>query len=572
MVMLALGVIAASMAAPPAARPALSRSDVVFMYQADRPTYEAYGAGVLAWGGKPDAKALAEAKGVRWLGSVGMVTEFSRYHDRFPETYAEALCRDIDGKPVKVPWLTDQQHKGIPYWWCCTNQPQFRTYLRERVTETLKAGAEGLHVDDHMGTSGGLWLGVCFCDRCVEGFRGYLAAHPPDRRGVLARADAATFDFRAEMKAWLAAAPGRQPTQHPAWPVWTAYQCKAAAAFMAELRRAAEAAAGRPVPVGANAGLLWPLHLADYKVLDLFSAETDHHAASGKPSDAPMLAYRLADAVGRPYAATASGWDWATIQEKQNHGLVRHWIALGYAAGHRLMAPHYQWCYTTEKGTHWYRGPGERFAPLYRFVRENAGLFDGYEALADVDLLMPHRSFRNGPQPWIDAASRLTAANVSFRLVLAGDEIVEKPLVSADLAPRRPLIALDRDKLDPADARLLERRASRGGVYDTVDAALAALHPSVKVEAPGPVRALPRVKRGSAVVHVLNYAYDAKADDVTPQAGVVLTLDLKALGAPAAREARLYTPDGEAVTLPVRDGRLELPRLGLWSLIVLGKP
>ena len=86
------------------------------------------------------------------------------------------------------------------------------------------------------------------------------------------------------------------------------------------------------------------------------------------------------------------------------------------------------------------------------------------------------------------------------------------------------------------------------------------------------MRALPRVKRGSAVVHVLNYAYDAKADDVTPQAGVVLTLDLKALGTPAAREARLHAPEGEAVTLPIRDGRLELPRLGLWSLIVLGKP
>jgi hypothetical protein len=572
MVMLALSLLAATAMEPRAAGPALSRSDVVFMYQADRKTYADYGATVLAWGGKPDAKALAEAKGVRWLGSVGMVTEFNRYHDRFPETYAEALCRDIDGKPVKVPWLTDHQHKGIPYWWCCTNQPQFRTYLRERVIETIKAGAEGLHVDDHMGTSGGLWLGVCFCDRCVAGFRGHLAAQPPDRRGALAKADAATYDFRADVRAWLAAAPGRQPSQHPAWPVWTAYQCKAAAALMAELRATAEAAAGKPVPVGANAGLLWPLHLADYKVLDLFSAETDHHAAGGRPSDAPILAYRLADAVGRPYAATASGGDWAYVQEKQLHGLVRHWIALGYAAGHRLMAPHRQWCYTPEKGTHWYQGPAERFAPLYRFVRENAWLFDGYEAYADVDLLMPHRSFRNGPQPWIDAASRLAAANVAFRLVLAGDEIVHKPLATGELSTRRPLVAPDRDKLDPADARLLERRATRGGVYDTVDAAMATLHPAVKAVAPGAVRAFSRVKRGSAVVHLLNYAYDDKADDVTPQANVTLTLDLKALGVPAAREARVYAPGREPQTLPVRDGRVVVPTLGLWAIVALGKP
>ena len=53
-----------------------------------------------------------------------MVTEFAQYYDRFPETYAPGLCRDVDGLPVKVPWLTDHQHKGVPYWWCCTQQPR----------------------------------------------------------------------------------------------------------------------------------------------------------------------------------------------------------------------------------------------------------------------------------------------------------------------------------------------------------------------------------------------------------------------------------------------------------------
>ena len=59
--------------------------------------------------------------------------------------------------------------------------------------------------------------------------------------------------------------------------------------------------------VGANAGLLWPRHLADYQALDLFSAETDHHAAGRRFTAQPLVAYRLAEAVERPYAATASG-------------------------------------------------------------------------------------------------------------------------------------------------------------------------------------------------------------------------------------------------------------------------
>ena len=137
----------------------VNRSDVVFMYQADRAIYAQYGATVLAWGGKPTPKSLAEAAGVKFFGSVGMVTEFARYYDRFPETYEQGLCRDIQNQPVKVPWLTDHQHHGKPYWWCCTQQPLFRKYLTERVVETVQAGAAGLHIDDHLGTAGGLWLG-----------------------------------------------------------------------------------------------------------------------------------------------------------------------------------------------------------------------------------------------------------------------------------------------------------------------------------------------------------------------------------------------------------------------------
>ena len=74
------------------------------------------------------------------------------------------------------------------------------------------------------------------------------------------------------------------------------------------------------------------------------------------------------------------------------------------------------------------------------------------------------------------------------------------------------------------------------------------------------------------MVHLLNYAYDDKADDVTPQANVTLTLDLKALGVPAAREARVYAPGREPQTLPVRDGRVVVPTLGLWAIVALGKP
>ncbi|MDH7503381.1 MAG: hypothetical protein QHJ82_11820 [Verrucomicrobiota bacterium] len=82
------------------------------------------------------------------------------------------------------------------------------------------------------------------------------------------------------MRQWIKAdkTGRRKPQQHPLWPEWTIWQYRVAASFMEELHALANQIAGRRVPMGANAGLLWAGHLSDYKALDLFSAETDHHA------------------------------------------------------------------------------------------------------------------------------------------------------------------------------------------------------------------------------------------------------------------------------------------------------
>ncbi len=559
------------LAACPLGAAVVERSDVVFMYQADASTYADYGATVVAWGGKPTPASLEAAKGLRFFGSVGMVTEFSRYYERFPQAYRDGLCQDVNGQPVKVPWLTDHQHQGVPYWWCCTQQPLFRQYLRERVVETLKAGACGVHVDDHLGTAGGLWVGICFCDRCVKGFRMRLKSLPAaqiERLGVVRAQD---YDFRAEVREWISnGKPGeRSPSQHPLWSEWTVYQCRAAAAFMRELHDVANTTAGHRVPMGANAGLLWPRHLCDYQTLDLFSAETDHHAGARSVPDAPMLAYRLADAVGRPYAATASGGDWAFIKEHSLHGLVRSWIALSYAAGHCLMAPHRQWCYTDEKGTHWYQGPKEEFAPLYKFVRSNAQWFDGYENHADVAIVLPHRSFVKDPGRWIDLSSRLTAKNVSYRVLLGGDEIVEHGLDRSSLERADALLIPDRSELLPSDLDLVERCVRNKRVFASAEKALAAVQPAVQVRAEGPVRVLPRVKAGSAVIHVLNYDYDAACDDVRPIKGVKLTLDVERLGVRDRRTGRWVTPDAPEAQVTLEDGRVELPTLALWGMLIV---
>lgn len=565
---LALGLLQVSLSDASAQLPVLKRSDVVFMYQASRQTYQDYGATALAWGGKPTAQSLADARGLKFFGSVGMVTEFGLYLERFPKTYEQGLCRDVHHQPYKVPWLTDHQHKGVPYWWCCTRQPLFREYLSERVTETVKAGADGVHIDDHLGTAGGLGQGGCFCDRCVAEFPDYLKRLPKDELVRLGLEDPGSYHFQNVLSAWLKEKSDRKVQQHPLWNHWRIYQLQGAAAFMAELRSLAASTAGHPVPIGANAGLLWGPHLADFKILDLFSAEIPHHAEAKRFHDDPLMAYRLADAVRRPLASTASGGDWAFVKEQNLPGLVQGWIALSYAAGHGLMAPNRQWCYTPQKGTHWYEGPKEKFAPLYQFVRENAGLFDGYANHADLTVAFSQRTYDRDARKIIALCNKLAGANLSYCLALGGNEVVDHPLPPDDLRRTARLLVVQPGDFSLEDQTLLssakpERR------FDSVEQALAQAVPAVRIEEDIPLRVLPRVRPGSAVIHLVNWNYDASLDDARPVKNARLKLSLAALGVPNATEARLFSPGRQPSTLPLQNGSVTVPDVGLWTVLEL---
>ncbi|MBI4326578.1 MAG: hypothetical protein HY674_15130 [Chloroflexi bacterium] len=548
--------------------PVLKRSDVAFMYQASRQTYQDYSATVLAWGGKPSAKSLEEAQGLKFFGSVGMVTEFGRYYERFPQTYEQGLCRDVGGQPFKVPWLTDHQHKGVPYWWCCTRQPLFRQYLSERVADTVKAGAAGVHIDDHLGTAGGIWQGGCFCGRCLEEFHDYLKSLPQDeltRQGIR---DPGSFNYRDAVREWLKEKPDRKPQQHPLWSHWRVYQLQGAAKFMADLRALAAQTAGHPVPMGANACLLWGPHLSDYTSVDLFSAEIPHHAEARRFSDDPIMAYRLADAVGRPLASTASGGDWAFIKEQNLPGLVQGWIALGYAAGHCLMAPHRQWCYTPQKGTHWYDGPKDKYAPLYQFVRQNAGLFDDYRNHADLTVAFSQRTFDRDAGKVIGLCNKLAAANISYRLALGGNEVVDHPLPAEEVRQAVSLLVIEPKDFAPADQQVLAT-AKTGQHFDNAEQALTNVSPAVRVATEGTVRILPRVKPGSAVIHLVNWNYDAARDGVQPIRNIRLKLNLQTLGVAGATKAGLFAPGVSLVTLPIEETTVTVPELGLWSVLEL---
>jgi hypothetical protein len=535
-------------AAPPEAnaRPerAIRRSDVVFMY--DNPKlYQTYGCTVLGWAGRADARHIqqAHALGVRLFAcSVGFRTEGRGMID-FSADFLDAACRDFAGKPILVPWL-----------W-----------------------------DDYTGTAGTVtWLSGCFCPHCMAAFREYLAGNvPKERLAELGITDLSKFDYRRFLlrKGVTPEQYRRRRASLSLAAEFLDFQVKAATDFVARYYKRAKELRGAPLTLCVNSGLGSPQALAIARHLSYFCCEVGHNAASRKPPTHPVYVYKLADGLDRPVTSTASGQDWAYVMEHKLPGLVRTWAAMSYAFGHTLMAPHRQWCYTREKGTHWYAGPTEEYAWLYQFVRKSARLLDRYEAVAPVAVVYDNAARRKGRGNIEPICAALAARNMPFTVVVAGDDWLDYRLHAARLARFKAVIVTKGPGMDAAQRKLIDRVADEGRLVTWPDdKRLEKLVPApVVIEGSDRVWAVPRAIPGEntapVVVHLLGRQYDPETDAVVPQKGLTLRLRRDLFPGRAFSKAMLHAPRLDPVPLDVATGdeytTIKVPELGLWGIVEL---
>jgi len=376
----------------------MNESDVVFMYAAeDSARYGDYQANWAAWGlpwSMPSEKAvkIMRRKGVHSVGARWCLTAGARRLKEDP-SLAEAVCRDIEGMPIVVPWLKEQTYEGTPPWFGCTNNPRFREFVRSEVAEALAARPDGLHIDDPKGTFATVeWGGGCFCDHCMEAFRKYLVVR--ETPGLLKEAGAGNFrdfDYRELVRKYAKTRQSYLGIQDklPLREEFLDCQLRLRYEHLHEIREMARQMCGPAATFSINAYFSEPASTftALVPLATHIVCEVDHRANEGtRKLLSVVTAYRQAEALGRPLAATAGGHDYAWVKAHDSVNLVRIWIALSYACGSRLMVPHpeHQWCHTEEMGTHWYAAPVKPFAPMYRFVRRNPALFDGFRAVGPL--------------------------------------------------------------------------------------------------------------------------------------------------------------------------------------------
>lgn len=370
----------------------LKQDDVVFMFSSNDPlAYVKYGATVVAWGGPnslKDTRRLSEM-GIHYVSSIACQTAGAHDLHANPDLRgATTLC--FDGKPIAIPGLEHPAFQGTPYYYGCTNHPTFRSYIGKKLCEAMVGNPSGILIDSHLGTAEpALRSGGCFCEFCLRAFQEHLSTKTSPQ--LLANAGITSpkaFDFRKYVHDIKIPSGGGNPGRLldlPLYQEFIDFQLERAADNVAMLGRIAEEIVDSPVTLSVNACLPRLEHIVAARHCTYLVGEVDHTAAEGiKNLINPVKAYRMAEAIDRPFAATASMTDWAFIKDHNAEQLACLWIALAYACGQRFMVPNRVHCYSIETGPGWYCGPSAAYAPLYAFVKKHSALLNDFSPVGPL--------------------------------------------------------------------------------------------------------------------------------------------------------------------------------------------
>jgi hypothetical protein len=334
--------------------------------------------------------------------------------------------------------------------------------------------------------------------------------------------------------------------------------------------------AGHPLMLCVNSGVSGPEDLMIAPTVTFFSGEVGHDADKGKVSAGPIWSFKLGDALDRPVACTAAGGDWAFVNANNKPGLVRTWIAQAYAFGHQFMPPVYQWCYTQEKGTHWWKPDPVEFDFLTQFVRANARLFDGYDSVAHVGLLYSDEAFRHYKRGATAVCSELALANVPFRIVMAGDEWLPERLTPDDLKGLDALVYTEPTDLDADQQKVLDASKIALKWSDAQGRLGQAVPQYITVIGAQNVTVVPRARRDDPsapfVCQLVNRNYDLQTDAMKVQRDFTVRLTDSLFGT-GIKAAVLHAPNAEPVELKVerQDGAsvIHVPDLAIWGVLEL---
>ncbi len=563
---------------------ALKRSDVLITRPCSMDVYRRYRATGLGWGflPEPDRRGLppdeelmrdvdeAHRCGVKFQGRVELDADWMGMID-YDSNFMESTVRDLDNKPAVTWWA--HTYKGHPSYHFCTNAPAYRHYLLHQLRRVMEAGTDWLMIDSAIPTIGALnaRYGGCFCQHCMAGFRDYLEA-ALDSSALEAHGfdDLASFNYRDYLlsrgftneryRAEILAFPPTIPLARE----YFNYQWHEINTLFREFKRRAQDF-GQDVPMSSNSPYYWAEFMYAADAHDFYTNEMEYRPPEEEvlPSE-PIYTFKLADALGKLVAITGVPSAFEPYRLNDRPGHIRLWIAQAYAHGHVFMAPDKMWTHRfAGEPDRWYHSKPGDYEDLYHFVRDCPDLFDGYESVATVALVFSNNAVRqylgerlssghlggqNRSAPKTDlvqACLALSASNVPYRIIVAGDDWIEDRLLRTDLSQFRAVVRFEPSHLNAEQEAYLSRAANQLVTWSTADNLIKAVGHDVAVSGPGNLSVLPRVQPENAdsplICHLLNSNYDPQTDGYNVQRKVELTIRESLLGR-VYRSATFFAP------------------------------
>jgi hypothetical protein len=558
-------------------RPTIKASDVVFMYPANPPSkYDAFHGTVAGWGGRPSnhdegtikrfQQRVEEAhkRGLRYCASVDFLVDFKGMIDFRPDTFEQAICRDLDNNPITVPWLWDHTYKGHSAYWFCFNNPDVQAFYKDQAKRACKAPIDGLHIDDYAGTSHcSEFRGGCFCPYCMDGFREYLSKnYSNEKLKNMEINDIRSFNYKTFLldKKITAEQFRKSRWKLPLGNIFQDFQNECMKERITAVYEYAEQLRGKPLVRSINSHASSPRTVIPAPIIDYFCGEVGQNAASKKISTNPIFVYRMVEILGDRQTATASGQDWAWIKANNKPRFVRTWIAQAYAFGSVFMVPHNQWCYTQDLGTHWWQGDPKDFADIYKFVRNHAYLLDGFNNDSSLAAIITDADFSSSKKEILELAK----SNIPFSIQYYADGLQTINTQIDELAKYQYILCA------PAIFRELKKYnelASKVSYYNQIDNKLSG---AIKIENSDKiVTSLRKNQENKQVCHLLNQNYDSETDSIIPSSCTIRIP--KELIDTNSDTVRLYRIDQKSIEIPLKKTNneiaIEIKNLGLWGIL-----
>ncbi|WP_370981322.1 carbohydrate-binding protein [Agaribacterium sp. ZY112] len=593
----------------PAANKVL-KSDVWYTYPQNNEmegySIEEFGATGSFWGHPPEHDFYDETTIVEWAdlveGYQAMGLEYTargefdwgfRWATEYLTHSEPHYVKTLDDRNVRMTFMGYLSYNGFNNNWLSNHSPAFVPHLKSQVDQLLKANPDKLMFDTQTNstrTTDMRTFGGDFSHYAMENFRVWLSKkYGPVQLSAMGIADINSFDYGEFLRGqgithtqWTNAGntldadiPMQEDFIYFNRDVWN-QKFAEVTDYIRSVRPNIEV--GASTQLFESRGYLFNedvTFLANELFLDMSNSLT------ALPTNI-IAQLKAAEAVDKTLAFFPYPSEFSKLRDADAPRYGRGWVTLAYAYGGLFSIPANVWIGAADAYT-WSPG-AENYADIYRFVRDNEQLFDGYESYSKAAVVHAMYSsmkanLLNGGNEILASTRILTYDNINFDMLVFGDEgypVVPRQedfdkfdhiFYDGDL---RYLTAEQQAVLDAQGAKV--RHLGQRGTVDGI-----AIDVSINgVEANETVTAVSRVHESNSsapyVLHLVNRPF---AGGVTPTlSGVEIAIPADYFPE-ALTSATLHLPGGTSTPLTLStnangDKVVVVNNLEVWGMLELG--